>query len=74
MARFCTVCGSEIPDGALFCTECGAKAPDPADVPAVSPEAAAPVFRPAYPASEPQPVQQAQPIQQAQPVQPAQPI
>ena len=27
MARFCTVCGKDIPDGVAFCTECGAKAP-----------------------------------------------
>ena len=27
MARFCTACGKDIPDGAAFCTECGAKAP-----------------------------------------------
>ena len=27
MARFCTACGKDIPDGVAFCTECGAKAP-----------------------------------------------
>ncbi len=27
MARFCTNCGTEIPDGIAFCTECGTKAP-----------------------------------------------
>ena len=25
MARFCTECGKELPDGVAFCTECGAK-------------------------------------------------
>ena len=27
MARFCTACGKDIPDGVAFCTECGTKAP-----------------------------------------------
>ena len=27
MARFCTACGKDIPNGVAFCTECGAKAP-----------------------------------------------
>ena len=27
MAKFCTGCGKEIPDGVTFCTECGTKAP-----------------------------------------------
>ena len=30
MARFCTNCGKELPEGAVFCTECGAKAEMPA--------------------------------------------
>ncbi len=34
MARFCTNCGTEIPDNVAFCTECGTKAPE-----AVTPEA-----------------------------------
>lgn len=28
MARFCTNCGTEIPEGVAFCTECGTKVPD----------------------------------------------
>ncbi len=28
MAKFCTNCGKEIPEGVAFCTECGTKAPE----------------------------------------------
>ncbi len=28
MAKFCTNCGKEIPEGTAFCTECGTKAPE----------------------------------------------
>lgn len=62
MARFCTECGKEIPEGAVFCVECGARAP--VDIP------------PEIPANIPQEEPAAQPVQQpyAPPVhQPRQP-
>ena len=82
MARFCTVCGAEIPEGASFCTECGTKAADPVDYPAAAaaPYDAALGSQPAYPFPEAQtikPVQTyrpAQPVQQAQPYPPAQSV
>ena len=33
MAKFCTHCGKELPDGAAFCTECGAKTSEPSPAP-----------------------------------------
>lgn len=33
MAKFCTYCGKELPDGATFCTECGAKTNEPSPAP-----------------------------------------
>lgn len=33
MAKFCTHCGKELPDGATFCTECGAKTNEPSPAP-----------------------------------------
>ena len=33
MAKFCTNCGKDIPEGIAFCTECGTKAPEPKAVP-----------------------------------------
>ncbi len=39
MAKICTECGKEIPDGVAFCTECGTKAP--ADTPQATPQEAA---------------------------------
>lgn len=49
MAKFCTECGSTMPENSMFCTECGAKA-DP--VPNPEP---APVFHPVPPSTPPQP-------------------
>ena len=87
MARFCTVCGAEIPEGASFCTECGTRLPDPDEYSAApaAPAEAAPEPQPAYAVPEAQtikpvqsfrpaqPVQQSQPVQQAQPYQQSQP-
>lgn len=39
MARFCTSCGKEIPDGVAFCTECGAAAPTEAKTQQPQPQA-----------------------------------
>lgn len=58
MARFCTNCGKEIPDGVAFCTECGIKAPEQAFV--VPPVNEAPVAVTA-PASIPAPTHQPAP-------------
>ena len=61
MARICTNCGSEIPEGASFCTECGtslteesATAPAPEAAPAapVSEAPAPPPAEPAWPPKE----------------------
>lgn len=38
MAKFCTNCGKEIPDGVAFCTECGTKAPAEEATSVVTPE------------------------------------
>ena len=40
MAKFCTGCGKELPDGLMFCTGCGTKVPEgaPAEAPAVKEE------------------------------------
>ena len=53
MARFCTECGSAIPDGAVFCIECGAKAPEAETIPEQAAEAAVPEPLPAVPQSQP---------------------
>ena len=60
MAKFCTNCGKELPEGAAFCTGCGARvqeagpAPEPAAEPA--PQAAAePAAQPVVPALVPEP-------------------
>lgn len=38
MAKICTQCGKEIPEGVMFCTECGAKAPEAAPQPTPQPQ------------------------------------
>lgn len=60
MARICTNCGKEIPDGAAFCTECGTAAanaaippkaqepPKPSYTPPVQPIYAQPPVQPVY--------------------------
>ncbi len=75
MAKFCTNCGKEIPDGMAFCTECGVKAPQAKEetVQTVKEEASAVVESiPVYTPPSPQNTYQAPPQQPYQP--PAQPI
>ncbi len=49
MGKFCTQCGSELPEGSRFCTNCGNAVTEPTNVPAPEPvaEVAAPVEVPA---------------------------
>lgn len=63
MAKFCTSCGKEIPDGIAFCAECGAAAPKAAEAAPAQAPRPAPVQQPVY----------EQPVQQTVYQQPAQP-
>ena len=68
MAKFCTNCGRELPEGAVFCTDCGARVEQqPAAEPVA--EAAAPAAQPTAPAvaPEPEPRQEQQSQQREQP-------
>ena len=57
--KFCSNCGTQLPDEAVFCASCGVKLSD--------------LARPA-PAAPAQPVQPVQPTQPVRPVQPVQPV
>lgn len=58
MARFCTQCGSELPDGIAFCTQCGAKAEQAAPAPQQTPKMEAAVIPTSPTRPAPQPVPQ----------------
>ena len=63
MAKFCTNCGKELPEGAVFCTDCGARAAEPTAEPigeaaAAMAAAAVPEVQPAAPAVIPEPAPQ----------------
>lgn len=58
MARFCTQCGSELPDGIAFCTQCGAKAKQAAPAPQQTPKMEAAVIPTSPTRPAPQPVPQ----------------
>ena len=60
MARFCTECGSELPDGMLFCTQCGTKAEQDTPAPRQNPIPRTVPQRAATPAPQYVPVSQPQ--------------
>lgn len=74
MAKFCTGCGKELPDGLMFCTGCGTKVPEgaPAEAPAVKEEIPAEekvVKEPVMVQAQPEQQQQYIPPQQQPPPQ-----
>ncbi|MBR3060272.1 MAG: zinc-ribbon domain-containing protein [Oscillospiraceae bacterium] len=73
MARFCTECGTAIPEGAGFCIECGAKAPEAETNPAQPAVPASPEPYPAVPQPQPVPEQNGyeEPQQAAYPPRPS---
>ena len=75
MARLCTACGKDIPDGVAYCSECGAKAPadNNTETKEITQETASTTSIPKQeqiqqPPPQQTPIQtQAPPVQQAQP-------